>query len=165
MPLRVLDLVILYTDAEGNGGLGAVLADSSGSSWFSCSAPSSATFCMAPRKTQTFPLEVLAVCAALRIWRGRLRGRSVLVFADHTAAMASLRKGRSRQPDVHGLVTRIWDDICDSVMVSSIKFLWVPSKLNLADLPSRGSAPILGSRTAARLRWEDLVAALSPHDV
>ena len=165
LPLLVLDPFILYTDAEGNGGLGAVLADSSGASWFSCSAPSASISAMLPRKTQIFPLEVLAVGAALRIWRARLRGRSLLVFVDNTAALSSLQKGRSRQSDVHGLVTQIWDDLCDSVIVSSIKFLWVPSKLNLADLPSRGSAPVLGTRTASRLRWEDLVASLSKRDV
>lgn len=135
-----MDPVILYTDAEGNGGLGAVLADSAGSAWMSCSAPFSTTFGMVPLKTQIYLLEVLAVGVALRVWRRRLRERSVVVFVDNTAALASLQKGRSRQPEVHGLGIRIWDDLCDTISVSNIKFLWVPSKLNLADLPSLSSA-------------------------
>ena len=158
LALFIDDPVVIYTDAEGNGGLGGVISDSATAAWFSSPTPQELLAALIPRKTQIFPLEVLAVAVALKLWRHRLQGRHIIVFVDNTGALAALRKGSSRAPDVHGLITLIWDIIVDSF--SSIKFFWVPSKLNLSDLPSRGLTPILGSRDQVRIRWELFCSAL-----
>ena len=62
--------------------------------------------------------------------------------------------------DVHSLITQVWDDFYEADFYG-IRFLWVPSKLNLSDLPSRGLTPAVGSRVAARIRWEALIEAVS----
>ena len=152
--------LVLDTDAEGSGGLGAVLCDGASAEWISCSTPSSFAEALMPRKTQIYPLEVLAAAVALRVWRRRLAHRHLVLFVDNTSALSSLRRGSSRQVDVHSLITQVWDDLYDSGFYG-IRVLWVPSKLNLADSPSRSLTPATGSRIAARIRWETLIAAVS----
>ena len=157
--LHIVDPVILYTDAEGSGGLGGVIDVDNTASWFSASTPDSVTSAMLPRKTQIFPLEVLAVAAALRLWKDKVSGRHLVVFVDNTSALAALRKGSSKVSDVHGLIALTWQQLLSSV--SSVKFFWVPSKLNLSDLPSRGLTPIVGSKECSRIRWETFEHALA----
>ena len=113
---------MLYTAAEGNGGLGAVLVSPSSSLWFGCPTPSSIISSLLPRKIQIYALEVLAAAAALRLWAHLLHDRHVLAFIDNTAALATLQKGSSRAHDVHGLVSNVWDRLSGSLEVASIAF-------------------------------------------
>jgi hypothetical protein len=58
------DPLVLYTDAEGSGGLGGVLADGENLEFFSCQTPQLFVAALLPRHTQIFPLEVFS-CGAM----------------------------------------------------------------------------------------------------
>jgi hypothetical protein len=86
-------------------------------------------------------LELLAAMAAYSTFPDVLRGRQVIHFVDNTSSVASLVKGYSRAPDSVELVhcfaaQRLPLDVDTWVQ-------WVPSKANIADLPSRGEFQML----------------------
>ena len=149
---------VVYTDAEGSSGLGAVLHQPDRTVWFQDKVPCSLTGSLAPRRTQIFAFEVIAVWSAVCRFSSQLSGKHVVFFIDNKAALYSLIKGSSKSPDVHLLVRSIWDRL----RLFDIKpvFKWVPSKLNLADLPSRGKPPVLGSKIPARVSYQPLVDVL-----
>ena len=64
-----------------------------------------------------------------------LRGRRVLHWIDNTGAVAALTKGYARAPDSVRIV-HVFKAYCLGAG-ASIWFQWVPSKSNIADLPSR----------------------------
>ena len=92
---------------------------------------------LAPRATQINPFELLAVFFAASTWRDQLRGREVLFCIDNTVALSVLHKGRSPKKDLNRWV-REANRLFAAYSINA-RFVWVPSKLNLADLPSRGS--------------------------
>ena len=143
---------ILYTDAEGSGGFGAVLASSSSSVWIGGTIPDNVSGALHKRKTQIFPFEVVAIWAALLVFGSSLRGHYVLAFVDNQSALAVSAKGTSTAIDVQAIVTAMWDLISD--LGIQVVFRYAPSKLNLSDPPSRGKDPIVCSRHPVRLRWE-----------
>ena len=92
------------------------------------------------RKQYIGQLELLAA-VAVYYSLPELKGRRVVHWIDNTSAIAALVKGYSGSPDsvriLHafaafslGLDTSSW-------------FLWVPSKANIADLPSRNDFALL----------------------
>ena len=147
-------VAVVYSDAEGSGGVGAFLQVASKSAWLAGSAPRSFSAVLFSRKTQIFAYETLMVLVTISCFLRDLRGLRVIFFVDNTSALGALRKGSSRSADVHALVEEVWrlagsNDI-------SLFFKWVPSKLNLADPPSRGSEPISGHRAHLRFHWDSL---------
>ena len=97
---------------------------------------------LARRKTQINAYELIAVVVAAHTWADKLAGHKVFFCIDNTVALAVLCKGRSPKRDLNAWArhaTRIFRDYGIEA-----HFLWVPSKLNLADLPSRG-APVPGA--------------------
>lgn len=81
-------------------------------------------------------IEAFAVLAAVRRWASRFSpGDRVLFFIDNQAVWASLCKGSSRENDLNDLVSEILHEIDKSGIRPW--FEWVPSKANIADLPSR----------------------------
>ena len=152
--IRLEPPVILYTDAEGSAGFGAVLVSSSSSFWVGGHIPSSLRGALHHRATQIFPFEVIAIWAALQVFRGHLQGRRLLLFIDNQSALAVTSKGTSTATDVQAIVSCMWD-LIDSLNIQAA-FRYVPSKLNLSDPPSRGRQPIVGTRVPLTLRWERL---------
>ena len=61
------------------------------------------------------------------------------MFIDNTVALQVLRKGRSGKADLNSWAARLTRLLRGGGVAA--EFYWVPSKLNIADLPSRG-APV-----------------------
>ena len=80
-------------------------------------------------------LVLLAVTVALKLFCHHLTGAAVKFFIDNRSVLGSLRKGRSKVEDLNSLVLMTIDK---TVHIDQCLFSWIPSKLNLADLPSRG---------------------------
>ena len=153
------DPVVVYTDAEGSSGLGAVLHTPSKTVWFQDHVPSAVSAALSSRRTQIFAYEVIAVWAATQRFSSQLSGQHVVFFIDNKSALRSLLKGSSRASDVHLLVRRIWDLLRQHNIKPTFK--WVPSKLNLSDLPSRGRPPVVGSMVPSSLTYSSLTEILS----
>ena len=129
---------ILYTDAEGTGGVGGILFTPSKSMWFKGFVDHS-RLGLSERHTQIIPLETCAVAIAIRVWRSELGGCRLIAFVDNQSALGALKKGRSAQDDIQRLVDATVEDL--ESLHSRPAFLWVPSCLNPADFPSRGLSP------------------------
>ena len=157
--------ILLYTDASGSGGCGAVLLDGTSSEWFgsNCSAIHPL---LLDRKTQINALELFTVLASLRLWRERCSGRRLALLIDNTTALWAVRNGRSTASDLSALSHAIWFAL--HKLRAHISVFWVPSKLNLADAPSRGRPPsprkmmMRRPRTCCRRRAQPEPAIGSP---
>ena len=135
---------VVYTDAEGNGGLGACLFRDASQDWWLARVPAAGR-AMAPalgfpRGMPVFIYEAAAVFLACRLWAPQLRARRVLFFIDNLTVLGALRRGRSKRcPALNCLVHRLLASLhqlhCTPI------FLWVPSRFNIADPPSRGVPP------------------------
>ena len=93
-----------------------------------------------PRKHQIGTWELLAaVCALRQIFERLTEDTEVLLFIDSTAALGTLLRGASRQMDWNSMVGEIW---FQPALRGHFLTAWrVPSKLNMADLPSRVPKP------------------------
>ena len=103
-----------------------------------------------PRKTQIFLFEVIGVVAALLLWLSFLSGSRLILFIDNTPALVSIQKGSSASDDANSLAGLAWQLVLSHCI--ACRPLWVPSKLNLADLPSRKAAPSIGQEVSLRIR-------------
>ena len=132
---------VLYTDAEGHGGTGGVLIIGHEVLWFR----SNAKICgykLSERKTQIVPYEAVAVKQALSKFCHLLLGKKLILFVDNQSVLGCLRKGRSRKMDVHRIVEDILS-ILGTCQIDTVPH-WVPSSLNISDVPSRGAPLSLG---------------------
>ena len=129
---------VLYTDAEGRGGTGGVLILQNEVLWFRSDAKplTDEVYKLSPRKTQIVPYEAIAVKQALSKFSHLLLGRRLLIFVDNQSVLGCLRKGRSRKLDVHNIITDVLS-ILGTCQIEAVSH-WVPSSLNIADVPSRG---------------------------
>ena len=83
-------------------------------------------------------LELLPVLAAILHHKDLVATRRVLLFVDNNAARDCLIKAGSRSPTLFAMLSQVFQAVAD---LGSL--LWVsrvPSKSNIADLPSRGQA-------------------------
>ena len=64
-----------------------------------------------------------------------LRGRRVLHFVDNTVALSKAVHGYANEPDMAAVVNAL--HACDAALQCDSWYEWVPSKANVADLPSR----------------------------
>ena len=98
-----------------------------------------------PKKQYVGQLEALAALAAYTTaaaYRpGMFLGREVVHFVDNTSVIAGLRKGYSSRPDTALILISFW--LLITILGCNPWFEYVPSKLNIADLPSRGDTPTL----------------------
>ena len=92
------------------------------------------------RKNYIGQLELLAA-VAVYYSVPELRGRRVLHWIDNTSVISALTKGYSRAPDSVRIL-HVFKAYCLGLGVS-IWFQWVPSKANIADLPSRNEFEML----------------------
>ena len=119
----------------------------------------------ASRTTGKLPISVLEALAVLSsLWRfpRRLAGRRVLFFIDNLTAFHVLRRGRSRRSVLLGCIANVFWARSFDLGVSPV-FLWVPSRFNPADPPSRGHTPPLsGSECGppSSRTWRGIVDAV-----
>ena len=149
-----LPWAIVYSDAEGDGGVGAVLGIDGEFLWLAGHIPKHVSVKLKKRKTQIFPFEVIAATISLMKWGPVLRGRRVAFFVDNVGARGSLASGRSSQPDVNSIVRVVWQLVIKYRL--AIFFVWVPSALNVADGPSRGESIAWARRVPLDVRWESV---------
>ena len=81
--------------------------------------------------------EMIAALSALMSAPSVLAGRKVIIFIDNTGALSSLLHGYSSKPDAARLCNLF--HLFAAAIGCSIYFEWVPTKANIADLPSRAT--------------------------
>ena len=91
---------------------------------------------LSPRMTQIVAYEAIAVLQALIRFRVHCLSKDVVLFVDNQTIKSCLSKGRSRALDIHSIVQTIVSTVASSQ--SRMRVFWVPSSLNIADVPSRG---------------------------
>ena len=92
-------------------------------------------------KTYIAQLEVLAAVAAYFTYPRLFVGRRVHHFIDNTVALSALVHGYSGKPDLAKMVNAFFLQMAG--LRASVYFDWVPSKANIADLPSRNDVASL----------------------
>ena len=88
------------------------------------------------RKTQIVPYETIAITVAAKKFKRFLLSRDVILLVDNQTVLSCVKKGKSRVSDIHDLIHETLSvfEACRS----RIYAFWVPSALNISDLPSRG---------------------------
>ena len=153
--------LLLYTDAEGGGGIGAALfahASASPLHWLSSRTPQWFFTQLLDRRTQIVPLEALAVVAALLTWSSLLRHQRVIIMVDNVSVVGALRKGSSTKRDINlivGTTHMLLADLDIDLFVH-----WVPSKYNVADLPSRGRPPAIAGGAITDVNWTSVFSSI-----
>ena len=90
---------------------------------------------------QIMTLEVLAIAVGLATFAHLLKNKKVIVFSDNTGAEAATKKGCARSWDHCNLIHEIWTQaLCNRTHIWLER---VPTKDNLADLPSREQYDLL----------------------
>ena len=146
---------VMYTDAEGNGHVGAVLIEvRSRRMWhIADTVPGDVRSRLKQRKAQINLYELCAVWVALATFEDLLVDRHLLAFVDNQAALNMLIKGSSPCEDASLILYDVWLRL--AVAGVATHFEYVESKKNLADAPSRGDTTTItamGSR-ACDPRW------------
>lgn len=108
--------------------------------------PSLLKFWPPDRKTYIAQLEVLAAVSAYFTYPEVFVGRKVNHFIDNTVALSALVHGYSGKRDLATMVNAFYLQLTG--LRASVWFEYVPSKANIADLPSRDA-------------WAELRAALA----
>ena len=91
---------------------------------------------LANRRTQIIPLEATVPLLAISVWKSELGGCRLIIMIDNQSAIGALKKGRSKSSDIQSVITATVDQL-DALHIRPEVF-WVPSNLNIADIPSRG---------------------------
>ena len=139
---------ILYTDAEGSGGVGACLFHPNGSPglWFGGVVSSGlrrrvSTRWGYHRGCPIFLLEAVVPIVCFRAFGPFLRGQRLLLFIDNSTALFALRKGRSKLSlPLNELCFNFWR--IARQLELEVVVAWVPTRFNVADDPSRGVPPV-----------------------
>lgn len=104
------------------------------------------------QKTYIAQLEVLAGVAVYFTHPERIRGRQVNHFIDNTVALSGLVHGYARKLDLARMINAFHLQI--AALEANVFYEFVPSKCNVADLPSRDEFELLeehgGIRTTMR---------------
>ena len=121
------------------GALGAVVFDPiDGAVRFASAEPNWALLLSSwesERKTYIAELETLAAVSVYNTYSDLVQGRKVLHFIDNTVALSSLVHGYSGKPSLAKMVNIFYLQMIG--LRASVFFDYVPSKANIADLPSR----------------------------
>ncbi|CAK0825839.1 unnamed protein product [Prorocentrum cordatum] len=146
--------VLLYSDAEGNGRVGAVaIADRGAAEFLRGRVPKSIRRQLLGRATNAVAFELLAAAVAVcSPCPDTLRERRVVHFVDNTAALACIVRGFSLKRDLAAIAGRLWFEA--AVMGMDYQVHYVPSKASIADGPSRDDLDILrGMEATERDNW------------
>ena len=95
------------------------------------------------RRTYIAELETLAAISVYSTYPDLIQGRRVLHFIDNTVALSALVHGYSGKPDLAKSVNVFYLQML--AFRASVYFDYVPSKANIADLPSRRMFTLLRS--------------------
>ena len=88
------------------------------------------------RRTQIVLWElVAAVCAVRCLIEHGLAECEIVLFVDCNPALHALVRGASRQSDLNDVITGFWFEVASACML--LHAFRVPSKLNIADGPTR----------------------------
>ena len=96
------------------------------------------------RKTQIIAYEMIAALEGIVRFAGQISNREVILFVDNLSAKGSLAKGRCRKNDLQAIVDE-FVNVCVRFKIRP-RILWIPSSLNISDLPSRKKDPCVGKR-------------------
>ena len=101
------------------------------------------------RDNQIMGLELLAIALALDSFADMLRGKRVRMWSDNTGSEAAAREGKSKSFD-HGCIAHcIW--LAAAQLGIEFRVDRVPTKSNIADLPSRRKYRWLNGMRAKRV--------------
>lgn len=103
------------------------------------------------KKTYIAELEALAAVAVYSTYPDMFVGRRVIHWVDNTVALAALVHGYSGKPDLAKAVNVFY--LQSAALRTSVYLDWVPSKANIADLPSRKAFGDL-QRELCGLGWD-----------
>ena len=96
----------------------------------------------------------------MRVFGEGLRSQRVLIFVDNTTALFALRKGRSKlSVPLNELCFAFWGLV--RRLELDVTLVWVPTRFNVADDPSRGEPPLGVAAPPVRvgdLVWERVFA-------
>ena len=155
------DTHILYTDATGDGHLGSALYDTEARclGWSAGQTPQWMHHRLHKRKTQINAHELIAAHWGLEDFSDTIRGSTVHLYVDNTAAEHIARKGSSKSADLNQIAGSLW--LLAAELHIHLHLHRVPSKSNPSDAPSRGTTPPLASedlrhhgiRCRIKLRW------------
>ena len=148
------DPVVVFTDATGKGGAGAVLIlkELQDAHCAVGHVPESLRQRPTVRKTQVTPYKLLVPLAATLTWPSLMTAKVVIFYLDNDAAQGILFKGSSTSPDLNCIAGDTWD-VLHSLGIEPF-FKRVPSALNCSDPLSR-SRPSPFGRRPILLRWQD----------
>ena len=129
----------VYSDATGHGHLAWVAEVGQRRVFARCKVPAALCRWVCRRKTQVATWElVAALCALWHIFGDAAldaQSMQINLFIDSNVALGTLLRGASRQQDWNELVSGIWFEAASR---AALLLAWrVPSKLNLADSPTR----------------------------
>jgi hypothetical protein len=100
------------------------------------------------QKTYIAQLEVLAGVAVYFTYPERVRGRQVNHFIDNTVALSGLVHGYARKLDLARMINAFHLQI--AALDANVYYEFVPSKCNVADLPSRDEYELLDEHGGKR---------------
>lgn len=153
----VLAPIVIFTDAEGYGGVGAVLVVGPlvGAVARAGAVPVSISSGLNRRLTQIVAFELVVPAAAAWSWREVVAGRRIIFYIDNRSAMGILQNGRSRKADLNKIVFNS-RDLFHSLHIQPY-FRYVESARNCSDPVSRGALPPFGTLERHELCWPSLI--------
>ena len=127
--------VLLYTEATGKGLVAWVISGPKGDFFARTTAPGALWLFLQPRETQVGPFELAAAIAGIEAVLGMYSDCEVVLFIDNQTALGVILNGSCRERDMTELVKGLWFRCAmRGVFLSAF---WVPSRLNIADSPTR----------------------------
>ena len=144
--------VLLYSDADGKGGIGAyvVWRATAKVEFASSSVPCKWLKSLKARRVQINAYEMLAMLAAWATWGTELRNQRIHCFVDNKSALDIFIAGWSKHADLNWVAGACWLQMAS--VSASVHWSWVPSGANPADAPSRGIVE-LKNATRRAMRW------------
>ena len=141
----------LYADARGDPPhIAAVLFADSRTYFCDMATPCEVLQCFKYRKdNQILGQEMLSIALGLSSFAGVLSHRRVVIWSDNVGAESATRSAKARSFDHTCLAHCLWTKLIELKAEAYIQR--VPSKFNIADLPSRGEYGLLESMGAKRV--------------
>ena len=140
------DPPLIYTDAEGSGSVGCLASFSNRIFWFQSHINEFGKYILEDRLTQIIAHEARAAVMGLSRFSSDLGNREVILFIDNMSVKGSIKTGRCKKDDIQTII----DDLLSMTIKRGIRVhpIWVPSSLNISDLPSRGTNPQIGDQVS-----------------
>jgi hypothetical protein len=149
--------VLIYSDAESNGNIGAFWAHEGQFFFGDWCTPARIKSSLYPRKTQIHAYE--AVAAFWALMSCPFAGRKVILLIDNLAVSYNIHKGRSASSDVNRIIHAVHRAADQRSL--ELHVWWIPTKSNLSDDPSRGREAVAGSRIHSKANLSILYHSLA----